>query len=43
MLKVKLSENNGEMEIKEYTLSDPFNLVSDNNKQIIIILIIIQQ
>ena len=32
MLKVKLVENNGEMEIKEYKLTHPFNLVSNNNE-----------
>ena len=34
MLKVKLIENDGEMEIKEYELSYPFNLVSDNDNQV---------
>ena len=33
MLKIKLIENNGEMEIREYTLSHPFNLVSTNNNK----------
>ena len=31
MLKIKLIENDGEMEIREYSLSHPFNLVSENN------------
>ena len=33
MLKVKLVENNGEMEIKEYKLTHPFNLLSDNDNE----------
>ena len=33
MLKIKLVEKDGEMEIREYTLSHPFNLVSNNNNK----------
>ena len=33
MLKIKLIENDGEMEITEYTLTHPFNLVSNNNNK----------
>ena len=33
MLKIKLVEKDGEMEIIEYILSHPFNLVSNNNNK----------
>ena len=33
MLKIKLVEKDGEMEITEYILSHPFNLVSNNNNK----------
>ena len=33
MFKIKFVKKDGEMEIREYTLSHPFNLVSNNNNK----------